>query len=76
MKDTEIGLMLPYSDLPRLMPQKLLAQHFRAPVDAAGLERMQETSNFYSKVRAFSSCILPWVPLRASCCASPCFPFF
>ena len=51
LQDTEIGLMLPYTDLPHLMPQKLLAQHFRAPVDHEGLARMDETSNFYSKVR-------------------------
>jgi len=43
--------MLPYTDLPHLMPQKLLAQHFRAPVDADGLVRMAECSNYYSKVR-------------------------
>lgn len=51
VKDTELGLMLPYTDLPDLMPQKLLAQHFRSPVDAQGLERMAVTSKSYSKGR-------------------------
>mmetsp|Transcript_7013 Transcript_7013/g.13025 ORF Transcript_7013/g.13025 Transcript_7013/m.13025 type:complete len:245 (-) Transcript_7013:218-952(-) len=50
-KDTELGLMLPYTDLPDLMPQKLLAQHFRSPVDSEGLERMAVTAKSYSKGR-------------------------
>jgi hypothetical protein len=33
------------------MPQKLLAQHFRSPVDSEGLERMSVTSKSYSKGR-------------------------
>jgi hypothetical protein len=55
LKDTELGLLLPYTDLPHLMPQKLLAQHFHSPVDQAGLDRMAETSKVYSKGRKGSA---------------------
>jgi hypothetical protein len=51
MKDTEKGLMLPYTDLPHLVPQKLLAAHFKAPLDDEGVERMLAVSTMYSKGR-------------------------
>ena len=51
MRDTEKGLMLPYTDLPHLVPQKLLAQHFKAPLDDQGVERMLSVSTMYSKGR-------------------------
>ena len=51
MKGTEKGLMLPYTDLPHLVPQKLLAAHFKAPLDDEGVERMLAVSTMYSKGR-------------------------
>jgi len=45
----------PYTDLPQLVPQKLLAQHFGAPLDDEGVERMLSVSAFYSKGRKGTS---------------------